>query len=128
MWPLLTYPTYKYAHYEGDKIAEYEAYAVFKDSTEVNVLPKDVNIGFWKFRWDLVPAIRKNNRSRIKDYVSLIKERYKRKPVGDEEALAAAMRKSLDEEHDPERLRRRAMDFSVDQAVGSNLDVLFPNG
>jgi hypothetical protein len=82
MWPFLTYPMYKYAHYEGDEIVEYEAYAVFKDSTEVNVLPKDVNIGFWRFRWDFVPAIRKNNRSRIKDYVSLIKERYKRKPVG----------------------------------------------
>ena len=49
-------------------------------------------------------------------------------PVGDEEALAAAMRKSLDEEHDPERLRRRAMDFSVDQAVDNYLDVLFPDG
>ena len=49
-------------------------------------------------------------------------------PVGDEEALAAAMRKSLDEDHDPERLRRRAMDFSVDQAVDNYLDVLFPDG
>ena len=49
-------------------------------------------------------------------------------PVGDEEALAAARRKSLDEEHDPERLRRRAMDFSVDQAVDNYLDVLFPDG
>ena len=82
LWPFLTYPMYRNAHYEGDEIVEYEAYAIFKDSTEVNVLPKDVNIGFWRFRWDFVPAIRKNNRSRIKDYVSLIKERYKRKPVG----------------------------------------------
>ena len=49
-------------------------------------------------------------------------------PIGDEEAPAAAMRKSLDEEHDPERLRRRAMDFSVDQAVDNYLDVLFPDG
>ena len=48
-------------------------------------------------------------------------------PVGDEEALAAAMRKSLDEEHDPERLRRRAMDFSVEKAVSEYLDVLFPD-
>mgnify|MGYP006282616891 CR=1 FL=1 len=48
-------------------------------------------------------------------------------PVGDEEALAEAMRKSLEEEHDPERLRQRAMDFSVDRAVDTYLDVLFPD-
>jgi glycosyltransferase involved in cell wall biosynthesis len=46
-------------------------------------------------------------------------------PVGDEEALAEAMRTSLAEEHDPERLRQRAMDFSVDNAVEQYLDVLF---
>ena len=48
-------------------------------------------------------------------------------PVGDEEALAEAMRKSLEEEHDPERLRQRAMDFTVDKAVGNYLEVLYPN-
>jgi glycosyltransferase involved in cell wall biosynthesis len=48
-------------------------------------------------------------------------------PVGDEEALAKAMRTSLNEEHDPERLRQRAMHFSVDEAVDEYLDLLFPN-
>ena len=47
-------------------------------------------------------------------------------PVGDEEALAEAIKESLDEEHDPERPRQRAMDFSVGKAVDNYLDVLFP--
>jgi len=46
-------------------------------------------------------------------------------PVGDEEALAEAMHEALSEEHDPERLRRRAMDFSVNKAVNEYLDELF---
>lgn len=81
LWPFLTYPMYKSANYEGDEIVEYRAYAVFQDSTEVRVLPKDVNMGFWKFREDFVPAIRKNNRGRIQDYAYLIQEKYKRKPI-----------------------------------------------
>ena len=48
-------------------------------------------------------------------------------PAGDEEALAKAMDESLSEEHDPERLCRRAMDFSVDKVVDNYLDILFPN-
>lgn len=47
-------------------------------------------------------------------------------PVGDEEALAEAMEKSLDEEHDPDHLRQRAMDFSVDKAVDNYIRTLFP--
>ena len=47
-------------------------------------------------------------------------------PVGDEEALAEAITESLNETHDPEYLRQRAMDFSVDKAVDNYLDTLFP--
>jgi len=47
-------------------------------------------------------------------------------PVGDEEALAEAITESLNETHDPECLRQRAMDFSVDKAVDNYLDTLFP--
>ena len=48
-------------------------------------------------------------------------------PVGDEAALAEAMDEALAETHDPERLRRRAMDFSVEKAVDDYLDVLIPS-
>jgi glycosyltransferase involved in cell wall biosynthesis len=48
-------------------------------------------------------------------------------PVGDEAALAEAMDEALAETHDPERLRRRAQDFSVEKAVDEYLDVLLPD-
>jgi glycosyltransferase involved in cell wall biosynthesis len=48
-------------------------------------------------------------------------------PVNDEEALAEAMFDSLADTYDPERLRRRAMDFSVERAVDGYLKVLFPD-
>jgi glycosyltransferase involved in cell wall biosynthesis len=48
-------------------------------------------------------------------------------PVGDEEALAEAMQEALSEPHDPDRLRQRAMDFTVDKAVDNYLNVLFPS-
>lgn len=48
-------------------------------------------------------------------------------PVGNQEALTEAMAQSLDEDHDPERLRRRAMDFSVENAVDEYLRLLLPD-
>ena len=45
-------------------------------------------------------------------------------PVNDADALADAMREALAEEHDPNRLRERAMDFTVEKAVEAYLDVL----
>lgn len=47
-------------------------------------------------------------------------------PVNDEEALAEAMSESLSETHDPSQLRKRAVDFSVDEAVDEYLEVLIP--
>lgn len=49
-------------------------------------------------------------------------------PVGDEVALAEAIVQALNEEHDSEYLRMRAMDFTVERAVEQYLDVFFPSG
>lgn len=47
-------------------------------------------------------------------------------PVADTEALASAMRQALAGQHDPEALKRRAQDFSVDKAADAYLDLLLP--
>ena len=47
--------------------------------------------------------------------------------VGGEGALVEAIKESLDEEHDPERLRERPMDFSAEKAVGNYSAAIFPN-
>lgn len=48
-------------------------------------------------------------------------------PVADTEALASAMRQALAGQHDPEALKRRAQDFSVDKAADAYLDLLLPD-
>lgn len=47
-------------------------------------------------------------------------------PVGDAEALAAAMAESLSATHDREALNARAQDFSIDKAADRYLELLFP--
>jgi len=49
-------------------------------------------------------------------------------PVGDVEALADAILRALDVPHDPERLKRRAKQFSVDNAVTEYLKLLGLHG
>lgn len=48
-------------------------------------------------------------------------------PVGDAEALAAAMAESLSDTHDREALIARAQDFSIDKAADRYLELLFPS-
>ena len=45
-------------------------------------------------------------------------------PVGDHEALAAAMLDTLEQEPDRERLRLRAADFSVERSGDRYLEVM----
>ena len=47
-------------------------------------------------------------------------------PVGDADALAQAMAKSLSQSHDRDLLRRRAADFSPDIAATNYLRIMFP--
>lgn len=47
-------------------------------------------------------------------------------PVGDAQALAAAMAESLSATHDREALKARAQDFSIDKAADRYLELLFP--
>jgi glycosyltransferase involved in cell wall biosynthesis len=48
-------------------------------------------------------------------------------PVNDKDALAAAIRQSLSESHDPDRLQERAWDFSVEKSIDRYLDLFFPH-
>lgn len=48
-------------------------------------------------------------------------------PVGDAQALAAAMAESLASPHDRDALKARAQDFSIDKAVDQYEAMLFPN-
>lgn len=58
-WPLLAYPMYKTAHYEGDRLdVELTGYAVLADSTRVAMNRSDLNMDFWLYWYNVVQPIR----------------------------------------------------------------------
>jgi hypothetical protein len=58
-WPLLAYPMYKTAHYEGDRLDDDLAvYAVMADSSRVEVKRSDLNMVFFVFWYNVVQPIR----------------------------------------------------------------------
>ncbi len=58
-WPLIAYPMYKTAHYEGDRLdVELNGYAVLADSTRVAMHPSDLNMDFWLYWYNVVQPIR----------------------------------------------------------------------
>ena len=58
-WPLLAYPMYAQARFEGDRLDHaYHVYAVLSDTTRMKVLASDLDMSFWLFRANVVMAIR----------------------------------------------------------------------
>ena len=57
-WPLLAYPMYKKAHYEGDRLdVELTGYAVLPDATRVAIDRSDLNMDFWLYWYNVVTPI-----------------------------------------------------------------------
>jgi hypothetical protein len=57
-WPLLAYPMYRTAHYEGERLrVDLIAYAVLADSTRVRLDRSDLNMNFWLYWYNVVTPI-----------------------------------------------------------------------
>jgi hypothetical protein len=57
-WPLLAYPMYKTAHYEGERLHDdLTAYAILADSTRVEVNRSDLGMDFWLYWYNVVQPI-----------------------------------------------------------------------
>lgn len=57
-WPLLAYPMYKTAHYEGERLHDdLTGYAVLADSTRVAMTRTDLNMDFWLYWYNVVMPI-----------------------------------------------------------------------
>jgi hypothetical protein len=49
-WPLVAYPMYKTARYEGDRLDHaLNAYAILANGEKVPITPDDLNMSFWLF-------------------------------------------------------------------------------
>lgn len=57
-WPLLAYPMYKTAHYEGERLHDdLSAYAILADSTRVPITRSDLNMDFWLYWYNVVTPL-----------------------------------------------------------------------
>jgi hypothetical protein len=57
-WPLLAYPMYKWAHYEGERLRyDLTTYAVLADSTRVALDRSELNMDFWLYWYNVVTPI-----------------------------------------------------------------------
>jgi hypothetical protein len=56
-WPMVTYPMYSVARYDGERFDEYDVYAVLKDATKVQVDPDELGMGYWIFRKNVIDPL-----------------------------------------------------------------------
>jgi hypothetical protein len=60
-WPMVTYPMYASARYDGDRFDDFKAYAVLKDGTKVEVDPGELGMPYWIFHKNvLLPLLSKD--------------------------------------------------------------------
>lgn len=57
-WPLLAYPMYRTAHYEGERLHDdLTAYAILADSRRIAIDRSELNMGFWLHWYNVVTPI-----------------------------------------------------------------------
>jgi hypothetical protein len=56
-WPMLAYAMYKEARYDGERLDEYEVYAVLKDETKLLIDRDDLGMSWWLFRSNVVKPV-----------------------------------------------------------------------
>jgi len=57
-WPILPYPMYHSAHFEGDRLDhEFSVFAILSDGRRVPIKQSDMNMNFHLFRFNVVQPI-----------------------------------------------------------------------
>jgi hypothetical protein len=58
-WPIIAYPMYKDAHFEGAWLEhQLDLFAVFEDGARMKITPEDLGLRDWPFRDNVVNAIK----------------------------------------------------------------------
>lgn len=61
-YPILAYPMYKTARYDGDRLDHHlRVFAVKQDASRVEVKPEDLNMSFWLYWYNVVQPVRHSN-------------------------------------------------------------------
>jgi len=56
-WPIIAYPMYATAHFDGDRFDDYHVYAVLADGSRLRVDPEELGMSFWIFRRNVVNQV-----------------------------------------------------------------------
>ena len=64
-WPMVAYTMYSQAHYDGDRLDEYEVHAVLKDGTKLLIDRDDLGMSYWIFRANVVRGLRSDQLERL---------------------------------------------------------------
>ena len=56
-WPIIAYPMYKTAHFDGERLDDYEVAAVLADGSRLRVDPEELGMSFWTFRQNVAMKI-----------------------------------------------------------------------
>ena len=56
-WPMVAYPMYKTAHYDGERFDEYDLYAVLRDNSRIRIDPAELGMGYWIFRQNVLDGL-----------------------------------------------------------------------
>jgi hypothetical protein len=70
-WPLVAYPMYKTAHFEGERLDHaLNVYVILPNAEKAPITPSDLNMGFWLFLDHVVMPIRNGRTDVLKPLVA----------------------------------------------------------
>lgn len=75
LWPFINYAMYSPPHYEGDAVERPVAYGVLPDSTEVEMEPSDLGVGFWKYDRGIIRSLANDDTSDVENWARVYAER-----------------------------------------------------
>ncbi len=76
-WPIINYPMYSSAHYNGDQIPRYRVVGILDDATERPISAQDLGINPWHFLKGFVKAgLLADNQALTHDFVELYQTRH----------------------------------------------------
>jgi hypothetical protein len=82
LWPFLDYAMYSRPHYAGDSIVTFFLVGVFEDSSEISILPADLNLGPFDYLYTLVPQLEGGTVETARRYAEVYQRTRGRKLIG----------------------------------------------
>jgi hypothetical protein len=82
LWPFMDYLMYSIPHYQGDAIDNSLLFGVLEDSSEVSILPADLNLGPFDFLYTLVRQLEQGTNETARKYAEVYQRTHGRKLIG----------------------------------------------